>query len=134
MFAAFDAMDGTVIGQCVERHRYEMILKFLGMSDRNGAKGGVVRMILDDCATYQHKNVEIWLTRYPQFHLHATPTTSFWLHLVERWFCELTDKAIRRGLFHFKPDSIAASRAGAISQRRDTPLLAVLVSPRSLSG
>lgn len=28
--------------------------------------------------------------------------------LVERWFGELTDKAIRRGVFHSVPDLIAA--------------------------
>lgn len=30
------------------------------------------------------------------------------LILVERWFCELTDKALRRGVFHSVPDLIAA--------------------------
>lgn len=28
-----------------------------------------------------------------------TPTSSSWLNLVERWFREITDKAIRRGAF-----------------------------------
>ena len=30
------------------------------------------------------------------------------LNLVERWFRELTDKALRRGAFHCVPDLIAA--------------------------
>ena len=30
------------------------------------------------------------------------------MNLVERWFRELTDKAIRRGVFHSVPDLIAA--------------------------
>jgi len=37
--------------------------------------------------------------RHPRFHLHFTPTSSSWLNLVERWFCEITDKRIRRGSF-----------------------------------
>ena len=49
-----------------------------------------------------------WLDKHPRFHLHFTPTSSSWLNLVERWFRELTDKALRRGAFHSVPDLIAA--------------------------
>jgi len=31
--------------------------------------------------------------------LHFVPTSSSWLNLVERWFGQLDDKAIRRGAF-----------------------------------
>jgi hypothetical protein len=44
----------------------------------------------------------------PAFHLHFTPTSSSWLNLIERWFGKLTDKAIRRGVFHSVPDLITA--------------------------
>jgi hypothetical protein len=30
--------------------------------------------------------------------MHFTPTSSSWLNLVERWFAELTNKRIRRGV------------------------------------
>jgi hypothetical protein len=40
--------------------------------------------------------------------LHFTPTSSSWLNLVERWFRDLTDKALRRGVFHSVPDLIVA--------------------------
>lgn len=30
----------------------------------------------------------------------GTTTSSSWLNLVERWFREITDKRIRRGVFH----------------------------------
>ena len=33
-----------------------------------------------------------------------SPTSSSWLKLVERWLRELTDKAIRCGVFHSVPD------------------------------
>ncbi|MFJ6686984.1 IS630 family transposase, partial [Streptomyces werraensis] len=39
-----------------------------------------------------------WLLAHPRFHLHFTPTGSSWLNLVERWFAELTNKQIRRGV------------------------------------
>ncbi len=49
-----------------------------------------------------------WLDKHPRFQLHFTPTSSSWLNLVERWFRELTDKALRRGSFNSVPDLIAA--------------------------
>jgi hypothetical protein len=49
-----------------------------------------------------------WLDKHPRFHLHFTPTSSSWLNLVERWFRELTDKAIRRGVFGSVPALITA--------------------------
>ena len=108
LFAALNALDGTVIGQCVDRHRHEEFLKFLRTIDKEVPKGIAVHMILDNYATHKHKNVKVWLAKHPRFHLHFTPTSSSWLNLVERWFRELTDKAIRRGVFHSVPDLIAA--------------------------
>ena len=49
-----------------------------------------------------------WLRRHKRFRLHFTPTSSSWLNLVERWFRELTDKALRRGSFNSVPELIAA--------------------------
>jgi len=108
LFAALNALDGTVIGQCVDRHRHEEFLKFLRTIDKAVPKGIAVHMILDNYATHKHKNVKLWLAKHPRFHLHFTPTSSSWLNLVERWFRELTDKAIRRGVFHSVPDLITA--------------------------
>ena len=108
LFAALNALDGTVIGQCVDRHRHEEFLKFLRKIDKEVPKGIAVHMILDNYATHKHKDVKTWLAKHPRFQLHFTPTSSSWLNLVERWFRELTDKAIRRGVFHSVPDLIAA--------------------------
>ncbi|HZA18295.1 MAG TPA: IS630 family transposase, partial [Pseudonocardiaceae bacterium] len=44
----------------------------------------------------------------PTFSLHFTPTSSSWLNLVERWFRDLTDKSIRRGVFHNVNDLVTA--------------------------
>jgi hypothetical protein len=52
--------------------------------------------------------VNAWLQKHPRFHLHFTPTSSSWCNLIERWFAELTNKAIRRGVFHSVPDLIDA--------------------------
>jgi transposase len=108
LFAALDVLPGKVIGQCLPRHRHEEFLKFLRTVDKEVPKGLAVHMILDNYATHKHKNVVAWLAKHPRFQLHFTPTSSSWLNLVERWFRELTDKAIRRGVFHSVPDLIAA--------------------------
>ena len=63
-------------------------------------------MILDNYSTHKHANVQQWLAKHPRFHLHFTPTSSSWLNQVERWFRELTDKALRRGTFASVPDVI----------------------------
>jgi hypothetical protein len=48
--------------------------------------------------------VQAGLKKHPRFVCHFIPTSSSWLNLVERWFKELTDKAIRRGSFVSVPD------------------------------
>jgi hypothetical protein len=40
-----------------------------------------------------------WFVRYPEHHLHNTPTSGSWLNQVEQFFAEITDKRIRRGAF-----------------------------------
>ncbi len=107
LFAALDVLTGKVIGQCLPRHRHEEFLKFLRKIDRETPKGLQVHLIADNYATHKHPDVKKWLAKHPRFHMHFTPTSSSWLNLVERWFRELTDKALRRGVFHSVPDLIA---------------------------
>jgi transposase len=107
LFAALDVLTGKVIGQCLPRHRHEEFLKFLRKIERETPKGLQVHLICDNYATHKHPDVKAWLAKHPRFHMHFTPTSSSWLNLVERWFRELTDKALRRGAFHSVPDLIA---------------------------
>jgi len=108
LFAALNAVDGTVIGSCMDKHRHEEFLKFLRTVDKEVPKGLAVHMILDNYATHKHQDVKDWLVKHPRFQLHFTPTSSSWLNLVERWFRDLTGKALRRGVFHSVPDLIAS--------------------------
>jgi len=108
LFAALDVLTGTLIGSCMDKHRHEEFLKFLRTIDREVPKTLAVHMILDNYATHKHPAVKAWLAAHPRFRLHFTPTSSSWLNLVERWFRELTDKALRRGVFHSVPDLIAS--------------------------
>ena len=108
LFAALNAVDGTVIGTCMDKHRHEEFLRFLRTIDKEVPKGLAVHMILDNYATHKHKDVVAWLAKHPRFQLHNTATSSSWLNLVERWFRDLSGKALRRGVFHSVPDLIAA--------------------------
>jgi transposase len=103
-----DVLTGKVIGQCLPRHRNGEFLRFLHTIDRQVPKGLAVHLILDNYGTHNHPNVKAWLAKHPRFHLHFTPTSSSWLNLVERWFRDLTGKAIRRGVFRSVPELIAA--------------------------
>jgi transposase len=111
LFAALNVLTGVVIGQCLPRHRHGEFLKFLRQVDREVPKSLQIHMILDNYGTHKHPNVIAWLAKHPWFHLHFTPTSSSWLNLVERWFREITDKAIRRGVFRSVPELIAAIEA-----------------------
>jgi transposase len=111
LFAALNVLTGVVLGECLPRHRNGEFLKFLKTIDRETPKGLQVHLILDNYATHKHPNVKAWLAKNPRFHLHFTPTSSSWLNLVERWFRDLTDKALRRGVFHSVPDLITAIEA-----------------------
>jgi transposase len=108
LFAALDVLTGAVIGPCLPRHRHGEFLRFLRIIDGEVPEGLQIHLILDDYSTHKHENVNKWLAKHPRFHLHFTPTSSSWLNMVERFFGKLTDKAIRRGVFHSVPDLIAA--------------------------
>ena len=107
LFAALNVLTGKVIGECHPKHRNIEFLRFLRRIEREVPKGLAVHLVLDNYGTHKHPNVIAWLAKHPRFHLHFTPTSSSWLNLVERWFRNLTDQAIRRGVFHSVPNLIA---------------------------
>jgi transposase len=107
LFAALDVLTGTVIGQCLPRHRHEEFLSFLTTIEGEVPSGLQVHVVLDNYSAHKHPSVQTWLRRHRRFHLHFTPTSSSWLNQVERWFRELTDKNLRRGIFASVPDLIA---------------------------
>ena len=108
LFAALDVLTGKVFGQCLPRRTNREFLRFLRQLDREVPKGLAVHLILDNYGTHGHDNVDAWLAKQPRLHFHYTLTSSSWLNLVERWFRELTDNALRRGVFRSVPDLVAA--------------------------
>jgi transposase len=99
LFAALNMLDGSVIGECLPRHRHQEFLKFLRRLDKEFPKSLDLHLIVDNYGTHTHPNVKAWLAKHPRFILHFTPTSSSWLNMIERWFREITQKRIRRGTF-----------------------------------
>lgn len=99
LFAAIEVVQGRLIGTCMKRHRHQEWIKFLRLIDRETPRHLDLHLIADNYQTHKHPNVQKWLKRHRRFHMHFIPTSSSWLNLIERWFRDLTDKCIRRGVF-----------------------------------
>jgi transposase len=99
LFAALNILSGKVISACMPRHRNREWLKFLRIIDKETPPDQDLHLIADNYSTHKHPNVRRWLAAHPRFHMHFTPTSASWLNMVERFFRELTEKAIRRGRF-----------------------------------
>ena len=99
LFAALDTLDGRVISMCDDRHRHQEWLRFLRIINKLTPKDKQVHLIVDNYATHKHPLVKRWLERRPRFHVHFTPTSCSWLNMVERFFRDLTEKQLRRGVF-----------------------------------
>ena len=108
LFAALGMLDGKVIGDCMPRHRHQEFIRFLKKIDGETPAQLDLHLIVDNYGTHKHPRVKSWIGRHPRFHLHFIPTSSSWLNMVERWFREITDKRIRRGVFRSVPELIAA--------------------------
>jgi transposase len=108
LFAALNTLDGTVISMCDDRHRHQEWLKFLRVIDDVTPKEKQIHLIADNYATHKHPRVQKWLSRHPRFHLYFTPTSSSWLNMVERFFRDLTQNRLRRGIFRDVEELITA--------------------------
>ena len=100
LFAALNVLEGTVIGQCMQRHRHEEFIRFLNAVERAVPAGRIIEAIVDNYATHKHPKVKAWLARHPRWTFHFTPTSGSWLNEVETFFSALTRQRIRRGTFH----------------------------------
>jgi transposase len=128
LFAAMDTAEGHLIGTCMPRHRHQEWIKFLKMIDEYTPPDLDLHVIVDNYATHKHPKVKAWLKRHPRFHMHFTPTSSSWLNLVERWFRELTDKRVRRGVFR-SLDELINAITDFINAHNDHPQRFIWTAP-----
>lgn len=99
LFAALNYLDGRIISRTEAQHTHVEWLRFLKQLERETPADVDLHLIVDNYATHKHAKVKQWLARHPRFHLHFTPTGSSWLNLVERFFADITQDAIRDGSF-----------------------------------
>jgi len=128
LFAALSMLDGTIIGDCLPRHRHQEFIRFLKKIDNETPAGLNLHLIVDNYGTHKHPKVTAWLQRHLRFHLHFIPTSSSWLNMVERWFREITDKRIRRGSFQNLPALIEAIKK-YIENNNQNPQVFVWTAP-----
>ena len=108
LFAALNLLDGSVIGQCMQRHRHQEFIRFLNRIERDIPAGKLVHVVLDNYATHKHPKVRAWLQRHDRWTFHFTPTSASWLNAVEGFFAKLTRRRLQRGVFHSLVDLQAA--------------------------
>jgi len=101
LFAAFNILNGKVIGACQDRHRSREFISFLNHLEAQLPTDQDVHLIMDNYCTHKSAEVQKWLKpkKRKRFHFHFTPTSSSWLNQVERFFALITGRMIRRGTF-----------------------------------
>jgi DDE superfamily endonuclease len=78
-------------------------LKFLRQIHRQTPNDKTLHLIADNYATHKHPTGQAWLDKHRRFHMHFTPTSASRLHMVERFFRDITTERLRRGLFTSVP-------------------------------
>jgi transposase len=99
LFAALNTANGEVYGLCQEKHRHQEWLKFLRLIDQTMPAHKEIYLICDNYSTHKHARVQRWLATHQRFHVRFTPTSASWLNMVERFFRDLTQNRLRRGIF-----------------------------------
>ena len=120
LFAAIDMTQGKVIASCMPRHRHQEWIKFLKQIDAETQEDLDLHLIVDNYATHKHPKVKAWLKRHKRFHIHFIPTSSSWLNVIERFFRDLDEKRVHRGIFRSVPELIDAVM-GYVGHHNENP-------------
>mgnify|MGYP002360750359 FL=1 len=119
LFAALNILDGSVISQCQPRHRHIEWLKFLKQIDTNAAPDLQIHVVLDNYATHKHPTVLKWLAKRPRFHMHFTATSASWMNMVERFFRNLSEDRLKRGVFKSVDELVDAIELFVLAHNED---------------
>src|SRR4051794_23478808 len=102
LFAAFNTLNGMVLGRCMQRHTHQEFIRFLNAVERAVPAGKLVHAILDNYGTHKHPKVKAWLARHPRWTFHFTPKSGSW--------GSMPSKA-------FSPNSLASASGAVCSDR-----------------
>ncbi len=105
LFAAMNMATGEVLYDTKKRHTATDVLAFFKLINLHVPRDLEIHVVLDNLSAHKAPPIEKWLAdpKRSRWHLHFTPTSSSWLNLIERWFNELTDRRLRRGVFTSVP-------------------------------
>lgn len=130
LFAALSYLEGKVFSQTAAKHTHRQWLDFLKKLDREGPEDLTLHLIADNYATHKHAKVKSWIqwrnrrqrkaTGIDRIVMHFTPTSSSWMNMVERFFRDLTEDAIRDGSFS-SVGELAERITGYIADRNLNP-------------
>src|SRR3954466_15152576 len=120
LFAALDVKAGTIIGQCMARHRASEFRRFLDEVEKNVPDGLDIHVVMDNASSHKTKLIRDWFAKRPRWHVHFTPTSSSWINQVERFFALLTEQQIRRGA-HRSTKELEAAISAYIQARNENP-------------
>ena len=95
-------------GLCQQWHTRVEWLKFLRQIDRETPNGKTLHLVADSDATHKHLAVQEWLVKHPRFNTHFTPTSASWLNMVERFFRDISEGRLSRGVFTSVPELVTA--------------------------
>jgi transposase-like protein len=57
-----------------------------------------VHIVMDNVSSHKTQAIRSWFAKRPRWQVHYTPTSASWINQVERFFANLTEKQIRRGV------------------------------------
>ena len=120
LFAALDAATGKVIGRCFARHRAREFRAFLNTVETNVPDDLDVHIVMDNVSSHKTQAIRNWFTKRPRWHVHYTPTSASWINQVERFFANLTEKQLRRGV-HRSTIELEAAITGFIETSNANP-------------
>ncbi len=132
LFAALDAATGTVVGKCFARHRAREFRAFLTAIEAKVPADLDVHIVMDNVATHKTPAIRQWFVKRPRWHVHFTPTSASWINQVERFFANLTEKQLRRGV-HRSTTELEAAIGAYIETVNANPNLSSGPSPRMIS-
>jgi transposase len=110
LFAARELKTSRGIGKLHRPHGSREFRQFLDLIESQTPAPREVPIVADNSSTHQTAMIRKWFAQRPHFHIHFTPPYGAWINLVERWFAELTNKRIRRGVFRSVRELEAAIR------------------------
>lgn len=120
LFAALNTLNGSVIETCMPKHRHQEWIRFLNLIKRNTPTDKTIHIICDNYATHKHAKVATWLKRHQRFQVHFTPTSASWLNMVERFFRDISERRLRRGVFRSVPELVQAI-TDYVARHNDAP-------------